>query len=189
MGTVGTVGTWRSDAIAVGTFFGIVGTCSHVFWEQNIGKDRWEHGNIAFWRHLQNVPTVFLVGTRKKMFPLFFAGTWEHLSGNIPAGTWEHSFFSEFIFIEIWKDICFLSRCVDFIGKKIKASISAEAFALSQHLRFSLAFVFSRGQEPVQIGSRKFLSCCSLVALHKKGFRFLKVSRNQKLGAKSRLYQ
>ena len=38
-----------------------------------------------------------------KMFPLFFAGTWEHcfFSGNIPAGTWEHCFFSEFIFIEI----------------------------------------------------------------------------------------
>lgn len=48
VGTVGTAGTSRQDAIAVGTFFGILGTCSHVFWEQNIGKDRWEHGNIAF---------------------------------------------------------------------------------------------------------------------------------------------
>ena len=90
MGTVGTVGTWRSDATAVGTFFGILGTCSHVFWEQNIGKDRWEHGNIALLRHLQNVPTVFLVGTRKKNVPTVFLR--EH--GNTV-------FFSEFIFIEI----------------------------------------------------------------------------------------
>ena len=88
VGTVGTAGTWRSDAIAVGTFFGILGTCSHVFWEQNIGKDRWEHGNIAFWRHLQNVPTVFLVGTRKKNVPIVLRGNmgtleWEHSGGNM----------------------------------------------------------------------------------------------------------
>ena len=59
VGTVGTAGTWRSDATAVGTFFGILGTCSQKTWEQNIGKDRWNMGT-------SRSDAIY------KMFPLLF---------------------------------------------------------------------------------------------------------------------
>ena len=90
VGTVGTAGTWRPDAIAVGTFFGILGTCSHVFFGNKISEKI--GGNMGTSRSdaiYKMFPLFFSGNTQKKMFPLFF------------AGTWEHSFFSEFIFIEI----------------------------------------------------------------------------------------
>ena len=54
VGTVGTVGTWRQDAIGVGTFFGFLGTRSGNMGTLS-GNIEWEHGNIIFRANLSSL--------------------------------------------------------------------------------------------------------------------------------------